>query len=145
MVPSPMTRRWCWLCLASVLIWTGLAAVRLQAAPVLETFTDYAAFVSALGPNAQVVNFDDVPTFQGRGSFAADRYANQGILIQANLPEQPGATQAVGNSELAVSPPNVYFANLEGDFRDLSQVSFVRGGITESCVWRDKKKGASFQ
>jgi hypothetical protein len=129
MVPSPMTRRWCWLCLASVLIWTGLAAVRLQAAPVLETFTDHAAFVSALGPNAQVVNFDDVPTFQGRGSFEADRYANQGILIQADIPDQqPGATQAVGNSELAVSPPNVYFAELEGDFRDLSQVSFVREG-----------------
>jgi hypothetical protein len=75
-----------------------------------------------------VVNFDDVPTFQGRGSFAADRYANQGILIQANLPEQSGATQAVGNSELAVSPPNVYFAELVDAFRDLSQVSFVQDG-----------------
>jgi hypothetical protein len=124
-----MTGRWCWLCLASVLIWTGLAAVRLQAAPVLETFTDYAAFVSALGPNVQVVNFDDVPTFQGRGNFEADRYANQGILIQADLPDvQPGTTQAVANSELAVSPPNVYFAELDGDFRPVSQVSFVQDG-----------------
>jgi hypothetical protein len=101
---------------------------------VVETFTDHAAFVGALGPNAQVVNFDEVPTFQGRGSFEADRYANQGIFIQADIPDQqPGATQAVLNSQevlgfSAVSSPNVYFANLEGHFRDLSQVSFVRDG-----------------
>jgi hypothetical protein len=84
----------------------------LHAAVVVEAFTDYDAFLSLLGANAQVVTFDDVPTlpFGGVeafnpnrwGYFDPNRYAGQGVVVDA------------------VGPP--------ASFGDQSDLFFTRGG-----------------
>ena len=110
----------------------------LKAAVTVETFTDYNAFLKLLGSQAQVVNFDDVPTLPldpsspsyRYGYFDSGRYANQGILIRAETGAQAvWSLPSVG----AVSPPNVYSAALGAapfppTFREVSELSFTRAG-----------------
>jgi hypothetical protein len=114
----------------------------LKAAVRVETFTDYTAFLTLLGADAQLVNFDDVPTapfpsgenpnLNQWGYFDPNRYAAQGILINAvgGLP-----TASNGPAFPAVSPPNLYYAGLSSgptlppaSFGDRSDLSFTRGG-----------------
>jgi hypothetical protein len=113
----------------------------LQAAVVVETFTDYTAFLKTLGAQAQVVTFDEVPTlpFGGVeasnpnrwGYFDPNRYAAQGLVIRAvGVP-----TVSSGPAFAAVSPPNVYYAGISGgpavpplSFGDESRLFFTRGG-----------------
>lgn len=103
----------------------------LQAAVVVETFTDYNAFLSLLGSQAQVVNFDDVPTTNGYGYFDHNRYAAQGIVFLTN--------STVFSQSDAVSPPNVYADTRLGGsaafpteppglFTEMSYLSFTHGG-----------------
>jgi hypothetical protein len=110
----------------------------LNAAVVVETFTDYTAFLNLLGANAQVITFDDVPTVPNPGNpsyrygyFDSGRYAAQGIVISA-----VGAqTVLSGPAYSAVSPPNVYSATLSGGpafppgaFRDETHLFFTHDG-----------------
>ena len=113
----------------------------LHAAVVVETFTDYAAFLRTLGPSSQVVTFDDVPTLpfpSGEafnpnrwGYFDPNRYAAQGGVIAAvGVP-----TVSSGPGFPAVSPPNVYYAGISSgpavppsSFGDQSDLFFTRGG-----------------
>jgi hypothetical protein len=90
---------------------------------VVETFTDYAAFLNLLGTNAQVVNFDDVPTSNGpSGFFDGQRYAGQGLVIDGN-------PRAFNFGASAVSAPNVYANTFSfGGFRPLSTLSFTHDG-----------------
>jgi hypothetical protein len=131
MTAPQRTQRSRW-CLAGVLVAFHVCfGPSLKAAVVTETFTDYNAFLSLLGPTAQVVNFDDVPTVPFNGSsvrigfFDSDRYASQGILIRAN-----GGAQAVTDlGGIAVSPPNVYYSSTTGSsFREGTFVSFTHDG-----------------
>jgi hypothetical protein len=102
---------------------------------VVETFTDYNAFLSLLGQSAQVANFDDVPKVPispdspsyRYGYFDADRYASQGILIRASSGHR-GVWSGPGFP--AISPPNEYSAVLGAPgsgapptFRELSDLS----------------------
>ena len=82
----------------------------LKAAVVTETFTDYNAFLSLLGPTAQVVNFDDIPNPNGFAPFLSNRYADQGLLFNTpSAAQNPGYGLAVLNfGSAAISPPNVY-------------------------------------
>jgi hypothetical protein len=118
--------RWC---LAGLLAAVCVAfSPPLKAAVTLETFTNYNAFLSLLGSQAQVVTFDDVPTSNGFGFFDPNRYANQGLVFSL-------ANPTVLNSPDAVSAPNVYensfptgLPTLLGPFRSQSAVSFTSGG-----------------
>jgi hypothetical protein len=120
-------------------------AARLQAAaPVVEAFTDYAAFRKALGAHAQVVTFDDVPTFaypgedpsdpNRFGSFEVNHYAPEGILIRGTVGrgiDFPDYGQGVFSSPFngAISPPNVYFSSFLGlGVREFSDLRFTRDG-----------------
>jgi hypothetical protein len=122
--------RWC---LAGLVIAAGCVCFSpsLNAAVVVEKFTDYSAFLSLLGSGAQVVNFDDVPTPNGYGYFGPNRYADQGIVIDAE------GTATVFPSLYAVSPSNVYAATFPpnnqepfppGAFRPQTILTFTRDG-----------------
>jgi hypothetical protein len=110
----------------------------LKAAVTVETFTDYQAFLNLLGPTAQVVNFDDVPTtplpYDPSHGYAylldPNRYAGQGIVI-AGEDGEPTVLSGYG----AVSPPNVYTQTFDpganeapAGFRDASEVGFTHDG-----------------
>jgi hypothetical protein len=136
---TPLRSRWC---LAGVLVAFHVCfGPSLKAAVVVETFTDYNAFLSLLGSQAQVITFDDVPTIPDPilepdillyyGYLDPNRYADQGIVIHG----QP--SQMVLRSSDAVSSPNVYQADLgvgpdpasvPGAFRETTFVSFTRNG-----------------
>jgi hypothetical protein len=138
MTPSQRTRlrsRWC---LAGLVIAAGCVCFSpsLKAAVEVETFTDYTAFLKLLGPTAQVITFDDVPTLPlfGRdwyGYFDPNRYASQGIVIDA-----VGTPTVLGGPDYpAVSPPNAYSATLSGGLnfppgamRDTTNLFFTRDG-----------------
>lgn len=108
---------------------------------VVETFTDYTAFLKALGANAQVITFDDVPTipFPGGdpsyrfGYFDANRYADQGLVFSFANP-----TVLSGPGYGAVSLPNVYATTFfsgrgtfpPGPFRDESDLRFTHDGAS---------------
>lgn len=107
----------------------------LKAAVTAETFTDYNAFLNLLGPTAQVVNFDDVPTTNGYAYLDSNRYAGQGIVING----LDGAPTVFASPAGAVSPPNAFtptfapgaaFNDPPGALREDSEVGFT--GLTSA-------------
>jgi hypothetical protein len=149
MTASQRMRLWSRWCVAGLIaaFYVCLSPSLQAAVVVVETFTDYATFLKMLGPDAQVITFDDVPTlpFPGEdpsggyrfGNFLSDRYASQGILFQS-LSAQPSYGQSVwsGPTFGAVSLPNVYSAVLSagpafpGAFREESNLFFTHDGGT---------------
>jgi hypothetical protein len=94
----------------------------LSAAIEVETFTDYDAFLKLLGPTAQVISFDDVPTPNGYAYLDPNYYAGQGIVFRG-----VNGTPTVLSDPAAVSPPNVYSATFApGAVRDDTVLSFTR-------------------
>jgi hypothetical protein len=90
----------------------------------METFTDYAAFLKTLGPSAQVITFDDVPTPNGYAYFDPYRYAAQGLVFGF-------ANPTALRYPSAVSSPNVYYSSVYprgGKFEDETALGFTRDG-----------------